>query len=338
MKPIRAAVIGCGAISGNHFHALEKLDNVRLAAVCDIDEVRLSAAADAQQARAFSDWHELLRDGEIDAVHICTPHWLHKEMTVEALRAGKHVLCEKPMGVSAAEAADMAAAARETGKTLTICFQNRYNPASKRMKELIASGSLGAFTGGSAFVVWNRTDTAPKYYPADGWRGKWATEGGSALINQAIHTLDLARWLTGGLTVVSGAMFAHRLAEKIETEDTCDLVMTDAAGHRMLFYCTNCGVSNLPVQLHLNFEKGELHLDGSRLTVKTPDMTALEDYSSKVKVGKDYWGSGHGPFVEDFYRRLAAGLPPAITPEDALATMTLMDQAYGAETTLRRRS
>ena len=337
MDPFRVAVIGCGAISGNHFHALEKLKSARLTAVCDIDPEKLKNAAEAQHAKAYDDWRELLADPEIDAVHICTPHCLHRDMAVAALSAGKHVLCEKPMGLNAAEAEAMAEAAAKAEAQLTVCFQNRYNAASRRMKELISSGSLGGFTGGSAFVVWNRTDTAQKDYRADGWRGKWASEGGSALINQAIHTLDLARWLTGDLSVVSGAMLAHRLGDTIETEDTCDLLMQDKAGHRMLFYCTNCGGSNLPVQLHLNFEKGELHLNGSILTIRTAGSTEVEDHSSEVLVGKDYWGSGHGPLIEDFYRRLAMGQPPAITAEDALRTMRLMDEAYQAHATERRR-
>ena len=334
MKTFQAGVIGCGAISGNHFHAIGKLDSVRVAAVCDIDPGRLAAAADEQRARPYADWRALIADPDIDTVHICTPHYLHREMAVAALRAGKHVLCEKPMGVSAAEAECMAAASEETGKTLTVCFQNRYNPASQRIRALIDGGSLGVFQGGSAFVAWNR---AEPYYADSGWRGKWATEGGSVLINQAIHTLDLLRWLTGGLHVASGAMFAHRLADAIETEDTCDLLLMDSAGHRCLFYASNCGVSNLPVQMHLAFERGGIHLDGSRLTLKTPEMTSVEDYGSSVKVGKDYWGSGHGPFIEDFYRRLSEGRPPYVTPRDALQTMILMDEAYTADTAGRRR-
>ncbi len=334
MNPFNVAVIGCGAISGNHFHALEKLDTARLTAVCDINAEKANAAADAQHVRACTDWQALIQDPGIDAVHLCVPHWLHRPMAVAALRAGKHVLCEKPMGMNADEAAQMAAAARETGKALTVCFQNRYNPASRRMKALIDSGALGAFLGGSAFVVWNRGE---QYYQNCDWRGRWRTEGGSVLINQAIHTLDLINWLSGGLRVTHGRMSAHRLAQTIETEDTCELLLSDAAGHRCLFYASNCGVNNLPVQLHLTFEQGELHMDGSRLTVKTPDMTALEDYSAQVKVGKDYWGSGHGPFIEDFYRRLQAGEAPAIPPEDALRTMRLMDEAYRADTSERRR-
>lgn len=334
MKKLGVGVIGCGMISGNHFHALEKLENVALRAVCDIDKEKLQKAMEAQRVDGCADWHDLIGRDDIDAVHICVPHNLHAEISIAALRAGKHVLCEKPMGVSLREAQAMEAAALESGKTLTVCFQNRYNGASKRMKEVIGSGALGKMLGGSAFVTWNR---AEPYYQNSPWRGKWETEGGSVLINQAVHTLDLLRWLAGDLKLRDCTMSAKRLAETIETEDTCDMLLTDSAGGRFLFYASNCGVNNLPVQMHLLFEKGEMHLDGARLTIKGPEGTAFEDYTTALAVGKEYWGSGHGPFIEDYYRRIQAGQMPFITPADALETTRLLEDAYTHPMSVRRR-
>ncbi len=334
MEKLGVGVIGCGMISGNHFHALEKLENVSLRAVCDVDEEKLQKAAEAQGADGYVHWRELICRDDIDAVHICVPHYLHAEMSIFALRAGKHVLCEKPMGVSLGEARAMEAAALESGKTLTVCFQNRYNGASRRMKELIGSGALGQVLGGSAFVTWNR---AEPYYQNSPWRGKWETEGGSVLINQAVHTLDLLRYLAGEMTLRGCTMSAKRLADTIETEDTCDMLLTNSAGGRFLFYASNCGANNLPVQMHLLLEKGELHLDGARLTIKGPEGTAFEDYTTALAVGKDYWGSGHGPFIQDFYRRIQAGQPPFITPADALETTRLLEEAYTYPMSIRRR-
>jgi predicted dehydrogenase len=334
MEKLGVGVIGCGMISGNHFHALEKLEHVALRAVCDIDEEKLQKAMEAQHVDGCADWRDLISRDDIDAVHICVPHHLHAEISIAALGAGKHVLCEKPMGVSLREARAMEAAALESGKTLTVCFQNQYNGASKRMKEVIGSGTLGKILGGSAFVTWNR---AEPYYQNSPWRGKWATEGGSVLINQAVHTLDLLRWLAGDLKLRDCTMSAKRLAETIETEDTCDMLLTDSAGSRFLFYASNCGANNLPVQMHLLFEQGEMHLDGARLTIKGPEGTAFEDYTTALAVGKDYWGSGHGLLIADFYRRIAEGLPPFITPADALETTRLLEEAYTCPMSIRRR-
>ncbi|MBR2287854.1 MAG: Gfo/Idh/MocA family oxidoreductase [Clostridia bacterium] len=334
MDTMGVGIIGCGMISGNHFHALSKLSHVSLRAVCDIDEEKLEKAAKEQHAQGYTSWRELIARSDIDSVHICVPHYLHAEIAIAALGAGKHVLCEKPMGVSLAEAQAMEAAARDAGKTLTVCFQNRYNGASQRMKEVIEEGTLGKLLGGSAFVAWNR---AEPYYVNSPWRGRWETEGGSVLINQAIHTLDLLRFLAGDLKLSACTMSAKRLAETIETEDTCDMLLQGPDGERYLFYASNCGVSNLPVQMHLTFEKGEMHLHGALLTIKGPEGTVTEDYTTALAVGKDYWGSGHGPFIEDFYRRLLAGDPPYITPADGRETTRLMEEAYTQAMTVRRR-
>ena len=334
MKRLGVGVIGCGAISGNHFHALEKLDTAQLRAVCDIDPEKLQKAAQEQGVKGYADWRELISQQDIDAVHVCVPHYLHAQISIAALQAGKHVLCEKPLGVSLKEAQAMAQAAKDSGKSLTVCFQNRFNGASRRMKEIIDGGELGPIVGGSAFVCWNRGGA---YYTDSPWRGKWATEGGSVLINQAIHTLDLMRWLSSGFELTAASMSAKRLADVIETEDTCDILFTNAQGGRFLLYCSNCGVSNMPVQLHLIFERGEMHMDGPRLTIKKPSGTLFEDYATETKVGKDYWGSGHGPFIADFYSRLQAGQPPFITPDDGMESTRLMEEAYLSSAQGRRR-
>lgn len=334
MNKLGVGVIGCGLISGNHFHALKNLETAELRAVCDIDPEKLEKAMQSQGVAGCLDWHELIARDDLDAVHICVPHYLHAEMSIGALKAGKHVLCEKPMGVSEQEANAMLQAARDSGKNLTICYQNRYNGASARMKKIIESGELGQLKGGCAFMTWNRGED---YYAMGDWRGKWATEGGSVLINQSVHTLDLIRWLAGGLTLKGCTMTAKRLARTIETEDTCDMLLTDARGGRYLFYASVCAADNLPVQIQLIFEQGEVFMRGSRLTIETADQTVTEDYSSGPTVGKAYWGAGHDVLIADYYDRLQRGEKPFITPEDALETTRIMEQAYTFHSENRRR-
>ncbi len=333
-KVWKVGVVGCGAISGNHFHALDKTENAALAAVCDIDPDRLEKAARERRVPGYLDWREMIASKDVDAVHVCVPHYLHAQISIAALKAGKHVLCEKPMGMSLKEARAMEQAARESGRSLTVCFQNRYNGATRRMKEIIDGGELGKILGGSAFVCWDRGGA---YYTGSGWRGKWATEGGSVLINQAIHTLDLLRYLSGGFELAAASMSAKRLADVIETEDTCDILFTNARGGRFLLYCSNCGVGNLPVQMHLVFEKGEMHMDGARLTVVRPEGAVFEDFSTENAVGKDYWGMSHDLLIADFYRCLTEGREPFITPADALESTRLMEEAYRSTAEARNR-
>ena len=157
------------------------------------------------------------------------------------------------------------------------------------------------------------------------------------MINQAIHTLDLLKWLSGGFELKESTMSAKRLSAEIETEDTCDILLENKDCGRFLFYCSNCGIANLPVQIHLMLEKGEMHMDGARLTIKGPEGVRLEDYTTEVKVGKDYWGSGHGALIENFYSQLAKGAQPLISPEDGMETTRLMEEAYLSSSHIRRR-
>ena len=334
MEQFRVGVIGCGLISAVHIHAINEADRAVLTAVCDIDPKKKEKTAAEQGVRGYLDYRELLAQPDIDAVHICVPHYLHAPISIDALRAGKHVLCEKPMGMSLSEAQAMVQAAKESGKTLTVCFQNRYNDASQRMKQIIDSGEMGKVKGGSAFVCWDRGSA---YYADSPWRGKWATEGGSVLINQAIHTLDLMKWLSGGFELKSATMTAKRLAEVIETEDTCDMLLENENGGRFLFFCSNCAADNMPVQLHLLLEKGELHMTGEHLTIIGPDGASFEDYATEAKIGKAYWGNSHTHLIADFYDRLVRGDKPYILPEDGMSTTRLMEEAYLSASTVRRR-
>lgn len=325
-KPLGVGVIGCGHISGNHFQALKQLEDAKLVAVCDIDPERLSLAMAEQGVKGCTDYHEMLADPTVDVVHVCTPHYLHHAMAVDAMKAGKHVLTEKPMAICLADAEDMTRVAKESGRQLGICFQNRYNRATLRIRALLDEGKIGRVLGGNASVLWDRGEA---YYASGAWRGKWATEGGGVLINQAIHTLDLLRDFSGEIVDVKCSMSCKRLEDMIEVEDTCDLMMTTSTGARLLFYASNGSVGNTPVQVLLKCENGTIHMVGSRVTVQWNDgHTESEDYTSGTKWGKDYWGDGHGHLIADFYRCLQEGKPFPIDGDEALKTTRIVEAAY----------
>ena len=331
----RIGLIGCGNISVSHIHALQQTENAELRCVCDIRPERMERAAAGTDAGMESDWRRLIRRDDIDAVHICTPHYLHAQMAIEALRAGKHVLCEKPMAISAAEARLMAETARETGRKLTICYQNRHNSANLRMREIILSGEAGRLLGGRAVMTWNRDEA---YYRSDAWRGRWETEGGALLINQAIHTVDLVRWIAGPFDQVACTLSAKRLGSVIECEDTADMLLTRGDGSRFLIYASNCAAVNLPVELVMECERQRLTMTGSRLEVEDKETgrrwTEDTEHTAPA-VGKQVWGSGHARLIPDFYDRLSRGEDPWITPEDALQTAELMDRIYGERQVVR---
>ena len=268
---------------------------------------------------------EMLKNPDIDVIHICTPHYLHAEMAIDALNAGKHVLCEKPMALSEADALQMMRARDRSGKQLGICFQNRYNQASVYMKKLLEEGGLGPVAGARGQVTWDRKPT--EYYTQSPWRGRWATEGGGVLINQAIHTFDLMQWLAqpAEKETVEASISTKRLKEAIEVEDTVDVLMTGQKGERLLFYATNCYVKNAPVELEIICENGSVKMTGNVVVTEKDGTIVSKDYSSGTVLGKDYWGSGHGFLIDDFYRCIEENRRFPVGGEKAITSVRLLE-------------
>lgn len=322
----RAAVIGCGMISKNHLRALQNINQAEIYGVCDIEKEKAEKTAmEYGVSRCFQDYRELLQDPNVDVIHICTPHYLHSEMACEALDAGKHVICEKPMALTEGDARSMINARNRSGRQLGICFQNRYNQASVYMKQVMESGQLGRLLGARAQVTWNRK---PEYYESSPWRGRWESEGGGVLINQAIHTFDLLRWLTCEIEGVTASISTKRLKSVIEVEDTADILMTGINGERLLFYATNCYVRNAPVEMEIVCSEGSLKMTGSRVVTDRNGMVTEEDFTSGAVLGKDYWGSGHGLLIEDFYDCIETGRTFPVSGEEALETVRLLEGVY----------
>lgn len=322
----KAAVIGCGMISSNHLKALLNIKNAEIYALCDIDKEKAErTAAEYKISKVCEDYKRLLADDAVDVIHICTPHYLHSQMAAEALDAGKHVLCEKPMALSEASALAMIKARDRSGRQLAVCFQNRYNQASVYMKQVMESGKLGKLLGARAQVTWNRK---PEYYGNSPWRGRWESEGGGVLINQAIHTFDLLQWLTLRISQVEASISTKRLKSVIEVEDTADILMTGTAGERLLFYATNCYVKNAPAEIEIICEHGSLKMVGNKVTTDMDGMVTEKDFSSGMVLGKDYWGSGHGFLIKDFYDCVETGRTFPVSGEEALVSVRLLEAVY----------
>lgn len=326
MKTYNTAVIGCGMISKNHFKALKNVQNARCVLACDNKPQRARAAMELYGVPAMeTDYRKVLENPDIDAVHICLPHHLHAAVAIEALEHGKHVLCEKPMALDPADAEAMIRARDKSGKQLGICLQNRYNESSRYMKELMDSGRMGRVIGGRGAVVWNRN---PDYYTGSDWRGTLDKEGGSALENQAVHTFDLLQWLTVPVRTLEASCSTKRHKGIIQTEDTCDVFMQGPDGERLLFYCSNCYVYNAPVELEIVCENGRIRMVGNLVTTELNGETQTRDFSSGTVLGKDYWGSGHGFLIDDFYRKLADGQRFPVGAEEAIVSVRLLHAVY----------
>jgi UDP-N-acetyl-2-amino-2-deoxyglucuronate dehydrogenase len=324
LKQLGIALIGCGSISSVHLQAISRIASAKLLAVVDIDESLAEKTAQQYGCASYTDYQEMLQREDIDIVHICTAHYLHVPMAVAALKAGKHVLTEKPMAETEAAAQMMLAAAEAyPDMQLGVIFQNRYNPSSVIMKKYVDSGELGHLICLKGLVTWFRD---AGYYETE-WKGKWATEGGGVLINQAIHTLDLLHWFGGEVTSIKGSISTDSLVGVIEVEDTAHAHMVFENGATAIFYATNSYKTNSPVEIELIFEKGMLQLRGDALYL---EQEGTQSVLSKPDINdlsaKSYWGINHGVQIKDFYDHVREGRPFWLNgPEGHKAFRLVMD-------------
>lgn len=226
-SPLRVAVIGAGSIADAHLYAYSKAaDRAQVVLVSDVAPERAQRAAERFGVpNICGGYREVLGRDDVDAVSICTPPFLHAEIAAECLRAGKHVLCEKPVAATLAELDSIEAAEKENGKLFSGVFQWRFGRGARQMRMLIDEGRLGRLKLGVAETLWFRDHP---YYDDVAWRGKWAQECGGVTVSQAIHAIDCLVWFLG--QPVSVFAEAGTFRAKVETDDTAVAVLRFAGG------------------------------------------------------------------------------------------------------------
>lgn len=327
MKNITAAIIGAGAIHGCHAAAIQQHAGATLRAIVDTDEARGRRLAQQYGCLWFADYRRMLADSQVDVVHICTPHACHRQMIIQALAAGKHVFSEKPVALNAGEVRQIMQALASATTRLGICYQNRFNPTSERMKALLAAGELGAMLSIKAQLTWSRNQ---QYYALSPWRGRLATEGGSLLINQAIHTLDLMQWFAGGVRQIKGMVDSSFLADATQAEDTAVANMVMTNGARGLFYATNCYTTDSPLMMEVHCERGLLQLQDNSLWLQVDGQRSLlcSDQLPDRAI-KSYWGDSHRRAIEQFYQAIAdPGIQVAVDLAQAEVSLQMVTAIY----------
>ena len=207
-------IIGGGLIADFHAKAIQNIKNARLTGICGTNQEKVQRLAGKYNCRSFSSYSEMLRSGEIDIVTIATPSGAHMEPAIEAARFGKHVICEKPLEISLARVDRMIEAHAAAGTKLGGIFNYRYNDTLKHLKSAVDNGRFGTITFAAIYVPWWRNDD---YYKGS-WHGTLKLDGGGALMNQAIHMVDILQHLMG--PVDSLQAYIATLGHKIEVEDT----------------------------------------------------------------------------------------------------------------------
>jgi predicted dehydrogenase len=326
----RAAIVGTGAIAAAHAAALRSLgDRVELAAVVDLDAERARAfAAEWSVPAVGPDLTTLLAGEALDLVHICTPPASHGPLALESLRAGVHVLLEKPPALSLAELDRMAEASRASGAHLATVFQHRFGSGVARLRAMAAAGDLGRPLLATCDTLWYRDDA---YYDVP-WRGRWDTEGGGPTMGHGIHQFDLLLAVLGPWEQVRA--LAARRARHVETEDVSMAMVTFAGG--AVASVVNSVLSPRQISaLRFDFENATIEL--SHLYGYTDaDWTITpapghEDVAQRWKESADKTDiTNHLPQLTAVLDALDAGEAPPVTIEDTRLTMEFVAALYAS--------
>lgn len=207
-----------------------------------------------------------------------------------------------------------------------VCFQNRFNPSVAAVKERLENGEFGRILGARGLVTWCRKE---RYYTESGWRGTVEKEGGGALINQSIHTLDLIQYLIGKTPLTMEASTSnHHLKGIIEVEDTMEAYISYGE-EKACFYATTGYVADVPPMIELECEKARVRIEELKVTIAGSDgETKTIDYSGREHLGKSYWGAGHMDCIHSFYESVEQGKPFSVGLEQIKDTVWLMLKAY----------
>ncbi len=311
---MRTALTGAGVIGSVHAAILQKRGE--LCAVCDIDEKKLEKYASLP---VYTDYVRMLDEVKPDAVHICTPHYLHAQMICEALSRGVHTLCEKPLCISLDEIEKIKRAAEKSEANFGVCLQNRYNGENLYIKEYLKDKKIVSVTG---TVAWHRDGA---YYASAPWRGKQSTEGGGVLINQALHTLDLVLWLTGAPETVTASVSNLTLQNAIEVEDSAVIIGKGKPG--FVFFATNGSPADMPVELTVKTDDEIIKVTPGSVVINGEAIRFREKYEA---LGKKCYGSGHEALINDFYDCISNGRKFAIGAEEAARSVKVILAAYAS--------
>jgi len=342
---MRFAIIGAGVIGRTHAACISQLaPGASLALVVDEIPGRARDLAAAYGAEAATSAAAAFGHDDIDAVAICTPSGRHAGLTVAALDAGKHVIVEKPVDVTLRAAHRVLDAEARAATMVTVVSQHRFDASSQLVHRAIQEGRLGRLTSGVASVAWWR---GQDYYDSGGWRGSWALDGGGALMNQGIHTVDLLVWMLGEPVEVSArtACLAH---QRIEAEDIAVAVIRFASGALGVLHATTAAYPGLTARIQVHGDRGSAVIDGDRLTyfhAATGDggspgngadaglnqaADLLPHQAPTPTAGSDPGALSHAHLHQyrDFVEAIEQGRRPAVTVDDAIRALAVVAAVY----------
>lgn len=257
-------IVGCGMIAEYHTRAINEIEGCRVVAAYSKNPANGAkiAALAGGDCRIYDDLDAMLAHPDLDIVCVCTPSGAHREPAIRAAAAGKHVVVEKPLEINLERCDSIIEACRSNEVRLCVIFPSRFSHANVALKRAIDSGRFGKLTLGDTYVKWWRTQ---EYYDSGGWRGTWELDGGGALMNQAIHNIDLLQWLMGDVASVQAitATLAH---ERIEVEDVAVAAVRFKNGALGVIEAATCAYPGL-------LKRTEIHGSDGSARVEQDDIT-----------------------------------------------------------------
>jgi UDP-N-acetyl-2-amino-2-deoxyglucuronate dehydrogenase len=332
-KKIGFAIVGTGTIAAFHARAIAATPDVELRAVHDGIPARAKAFAAEFGVEAVDDLGTLLKRPDVDAVCVTVPSGLHGEITIRALAAGKHVLCEKPLEITTERIDSLTAAAKRSGRILAAVFQNRLGAGAQHVKRAIGGGRFGRLALCSAYVKWWRD---PVYYSSSQWKGTKELDGGGALMNQAIHAIDLLQWLVGVPTRV-GAQVRTQV-HAIKMEDTAAAWLEFPCGALGAVEAATSCYPGQRMRLEISGEKGTAVLEDDRI-IKWEFADSLpEDEAIRLDTRTSIGGGasdpkaisveGHRLLIADLADAIRNGRPPLIDSNEARNAVAIIEAIY----------
>lgn len=332
---MKGAIIGCGRISYKHVEAFDKnKDSVSLIALCDIDESKAKEKAKYDKnIKIYTDYKKLLKEEKPDFVCIATWSGNHAEIAIDALKAGAHVLVEKPMALSTLDADLMIKTAKECNKKLAVCFQNRFNAPVQKTYDALKKNRFGRLLHGAIQVRWNRNES---YYKEASWRGTWNMDGGT-LMNQCTHGIDLLQWLMGE-DVVRVHGVTRRFLRNIEAEDFGSAILEFKSGAVGIIEGTaDVYPKNLNETLSIFGEKGTVVIGGLAVnkieTWRFSDSIKYGDTEDKVldpniKDPDSVYGYGHSAMLSDFIDSIEKNREPFVSGQKGKKALEIILAIY----------
>jgi len=328
-------LIGGGNITETHARAARAIPGAEIAAIHGTNSEKIAHLCREHGGTPYQDFEAFLKHRPMDLVIIGSPSGLHATQGIAAARQGLHVLTEKPIEISTARADALIESAKQSNVHLGVIFQDRMKPHIRQLKNWLEQGLLGKLLFVDARVKWYRP---AEYYANSRWRGTLALDGGGALINQGVHTVDSLLWLLGDVVRVQAR--TATLLHKIETEDTAVAILEFASGALGIFHATTAAYPGYPRRVEISGSEGTVILEHDRIiaanlrnnpAAAAESATRDENQSASTAVVSDF--RGHQLVLEDFLQAIQKNRPPACDGLEGRRSIALIEAIYRAAKT-----